>query len=182
MKSKKKNTKSTDRLSKLISRFMILVIALLLVLIVLKICPDLKSKVFSNNINLSGLNALYTEYFGGILPISKTTTETVSKETIKYSGAEKYKDGVKLTVTNDYTVMSQSTGLIIYAGEKEGYGNTIIVQRPDGVEVWYANLKNANVSLYDYVKQDQILGTVSGADLYMVFSKDGKYLDYKKYL
>ena len=48
--------------------------------------------------------------------------------------------------------------------------------------MWYANLKNANVSLYDYVKQDQILGTVSGADLYMVFSKDGKYLDYKKYL
>ncbi len=182
MKNKKKNIQGLNKLSKLISKFMILVIILLLVLIVLKICPDLKSKVFDSNINLSGLNALYTEYFGGILPTSKKTSTTVSKETIPYSNKEKYKDGVKLTVTNDYTVMSQSTGLIIYAGEKENYGNTIIVQRPDGVEVWYANLKNTNVSLYDYIKQDQIIGTVNGTNLYMVFAKDGKYLDYKKYL
>ena len=74
------------------------------------------------------------------------------------------------------------SGLIIFAGKKDDYGNTIIVQRPDNIEVWYANLKEVNVSLYDYIKKGEILGETEGKTLYMVFTKEGKALDYQKYI
>lgn len=182
MKKNKKCVKSKFTISNLLSKFLLLIIVALSVLIILKLFPDLKSKIFNSNINLSGLNALYTQYFGGILPETKTESKTVSKESIKYSNAEEYNEGVKLTVETNYTISSQSAGLIIYVGNKDGYGNTVIVQRPDGLEIWYANLENINISLYDYIKQGQTLGTVKDNTLYMVFTKDGKHLNYKEYI
>ncbi len=183
MKKNKKSHKTKSFFSKFLSKFMVLIIIMLLVLILLKIYPDLESKIFNTNINLSGLNTLYTKYFGDILPIKKeSSSSTVSKETIKYSKAKKYKDGVNLTVSNEYTVVSQNAGLVIFKGEKENYGNTVVIQRPDGIEIWYGNLKNINVSLYDYIKQGQILGSVNGTNLYMVFVKNGEFLNYKKYI
>ena len=79
----------------------------------------------------------------------------------------KYKDGAKLTVKDNYAVPVMDSGLVVFAGEKEGYGMTIVVQRPDNVEVWYANLDNANMSLYDYVKKGDIVGTLD-------YTLDGK--------
>ena len=40
---------------------------------------------------------------------------------------------------------------------------------------------NTNYKLYDYVKKGDILGT-SNKYLYLLFKKDGKVLDYEKYL
>ena len=36
--------------------------------------------------------------------------------------------------------------------------------------------------LYDYIEKGKLLGEVKGKKLYMVFSKDGKYLNYKDYI
>ena len=74
------------------------------------------------------------------------------------------------------------SGLVIFAGKKDDYGNTVIVQRPDNVEVWYANLDNIGVSLYDYIKQGELVGEAQGKTLYMIFKKEGKTLDYQKYI
>ena len=40
---------------------------------------------------------------------------------------------------------------------------------------------NTNYKLYDYVKKGDVLGT-SNKNLYLVFKKDGKVLNYEKYL
>ncbi len=175
--------------SRCLSKILVLTVITLVALITLKSNADLRNavykKVFQNNMSFAKINEVYKKYFGSSLPLADNVTadtQLVSAEKIEYSDISKYKDGAKLTVKENYVVPTMDSGLIIFAGKKDDYGNTIIVQRPDNVEVWYANLKEVNVSLYDYIKKGEILGETEGKTLYMVFTKEGKALDYQKYI
>ena len=70
----------------------------------------------------------------------------------------------------------------MFIGEKENYGNTIVVEQTDGIEVFYSNIKLNNIKLYDYLEKGELLGEVNDNTLYLVFEKEGKYLDYKEYI
>lgn len=184
--SKKAVTKKPKFL-KYLNRFLLLIVICLVSLIVLKANPSLKDKVyktvFQDNLSFAKINEIYQKYFGSSLPFkTEDNTQTVSAVSLEYTNAEDYKDGVKLTLNADYIVPATSNGLVIFAGEKEGYGNTIVIQRPDNVEIWYSNLESTSVSLYDYVKQGQSVGKAKDNTLYMVFVKEGKTLDYKEYI
>lgn len=172
---------------KYVNRFLLLIVICLISLIVLKANPSLKEKIYTNvfqdNFNFAKINSLYEKYFGSSLPfVNKEKTTLVSAISLEYQNKKSYKDGVKLTLKEDYPLPATSSGLIVFAGEKKGYGNTIVLQRPDNIEVWYSNLDTVNVSLYDYIKAGDIIGTAKDNNLYMVFMKEGEYLDYQKYL
>lgn len=172
-----------------ISKLCFSIILLLVVMILLKSKPELKSKfyteVYEKNISFSSINSLYQKYAGEALPFENLFTkdeQAVFNEQLNYKEANKYKDGVKLTVTKDYLVPALSDGLVIFMGEKEGYGNTIIVQQSNGVDVWYSNISNVTVSLYDYVDSGMLLGEVTDECFYLVFKKDGEVIDYQDYI
>lgn len=173
--------------SRIFSKFLVLIVISLTLLIVLKSNTKLKTyiyeNVFQNNLSFAKINSIYKKYFGSSLPILDNTKESqvVSNNTLKYSKIEKYKSGAKLTVEDNYLVTSMDSGIVIFAGEKEGYGKTIVIQRSDDVEVWYANLNNTSLELYDYVKKGENIGEVKNT-LYLVYVKDGKKLNYKKYI
>ena len=177
------------KFSKFCSKIMVLIVVLLVCMIMLKSNADLRDKVyhvvFQKNISFAKINEIYKRYFGSSVPLAsekKEEASLVSAVKLEYSNHEKYKDGVKLTVADNYLVPSLDSGLIVFVGEKEGYGNTIVVQRSDSVEVWYCNIKDVNVSLYDYIKKGDSLGQANGKFIYMVFTKEGNILDYQKYL
>lgn len=189
MAKKAKEKEKPSFFSKCLSKVLVLVVITLVTLITLKSNPNLRNevykKVFQNNMSFAKINEIYKKYFGSSLPLADNitpSTELVSAEKIEYTDINKYKDGAKLTVKENYVVPAMDSGLIIFAGQKDDYGNTIIVQRPDNVEVWYANLKEINVSLYDYIKKGEIIGETKEKTLYMIFTKEGKVLDYQKYI
>ena len=98
-----------------------------------------------------------------------------------YEKVEKYYDGAKLTVGSNYSVKIRESGIVVFIGEKENYGNVVIVQQIDGIDMWYGNISDTSYSMYDYVKKGDILG-VSNDYLYVVYKQNGKVLDYEKYL
>lgn len=140
-------------------------------------------KVLGVNFDFAYVNSIYHKYFGGVLPFSDFFNETlpVFNESLVYSDKVAYLDGVSLSVSSNYLVPSIDSGLVIFVGLKEGYGNTVIVQGVDGVDVWYSNLESIDVSLYEYVSKGVVLGSCSD-NLYMVFKKDGNVLDYQEYI
>ena len=73
-------------------------------------------------------------------------------------------------------------GLVIFIGEKEEYGNTVIVQQADGIDVWYSNLENVSVKMYDYVSQGDYLGETKDDYFYLIFKKEGNVLNYQDYI
>lgn len=183
----KKRIKKVSLVSKLFSKFLVCVALLLGVLIALKSSPSLRENlykyVFQNHFSFAEVNAVYEKLFGSSLPLTGTDkTALVSSTKIEYEDSKAYKEGVELTVSENYVIPVIKGGIVVFAGEKEGYGNTVVIQQGDGVEVWYANIKEIKVSMYDYLKTGDILGEASGKKMYLVFTKEGETLDYKKYI
>ena len=73
-------------------------------------------------------------------------------------------------------------GLVVFIGQKEEYGNTVIIQQADGIDVWYSNLESINVKMYDYVKSGDFLGEVTSNYFYLIFKKEGNVLNYQDYI
>ena len=184
---KRKNVKKVSLVSKFFSKLLVCVIILLGILIALKASPSLREglykNVFQNHFSFAEVNTVYEKLFGSSLPFTLAdNVALVSSTKIEYEDSKAYKDGVELVVSNNYVIPVIKSGIVVFAGEKEGYGNTVVVQQGDGIEVWYGNIKDIKVEMYDYLKTGDILGEINGTKMYLVFTKDGKRLDYKKYI
>lgn len=187
-KKRTKNDKNKSFMYKFFVRLFICIIILLVGLIYLKYDEEASLKVhnflYKNNINVASINKWYKEHFGDILPfenIVKENTKLVFNENLVYDDASIYKDGVKLNVEENYLVPIIESGIVVFIGNKDNYGKTVIIEQVDGVDVWYGNVDNINVSLYDYVNKGEFLAEANKS-FYMVFQKDGEYLSYKDYL
>ena len=101
-------------------------------------------------------------------------------EKINFFKEEKYLNGVKLTVEENYLVPVIESGVIVYIGLKDNLGNTIIVEQVDGIETIYSNIDLLNYKLYDYVEKGELIGETINKNLILQFQKNGEYLDYKE--
>lgn len=169
-----------------LSKTLITIIIMLIILILIKSNNKFKEEfykqVYSNNISFTYFKNLYNRYIGDSEIFDKVIkTETVFNEEFVYESKEKYLDGVKLNVNKNYLVPINESGIVVYIGNKEGYNNTVIIQRIDGIDEWYGNINNINVELYDYVKKGEVLGEVD-SELYLVYKKDGTVLNYEDYI
>ena len=142
------------------------------------------TNIYEKNISFTKIKNIYTKYLGGIIPLDKVSPSVtpVFNEELEYTNESIYYDGVKLEVINKYLVPIIKEGMVIYIGEKENYGNVIIIEGIDGIEIWYGNIESTTVKLYDYVESGNYLGTTKDNYLYLVYSKEGQYLNYKDYL
>ena len=169
-----------------INKFLFTVLLTVVTLIVLKANTKLKAPfykhVYEDNISFAEVNKLYKKYLGSQIPFSDLLkTKTVFNEILKYKSKEKYNDGVLLNVDSNYLVPSLEEGMVVFVGEKEKYGKTVIVSGTNGVDIWYSNV-NSNVKLYDYINKSSIIGEAIDKKIYLVFKKDNKILNYEDYI
>lgn len=168
-------------------RTMIVVVILLFLAIVYKSDSGFSDIVsncfFENEISFTKINKLYDKYLGGLLPLKKDndSSTAVFDEKLEFSAESIYYDGVKLRVSENYLVPSLDEGMVVFIGDKENYGTTVIIENLDGIDFWYGNVSNTSLKLYDYVEKGTLVGDVNN-DLYLVFSKNGKYLNYEEYI
>ena len=174
---------------KYVIKFLILVILTLILLITLRLNNKFKTlfykNIYDNNFSFATINNYYQKIFGSPIPFKdlfKDNSEMVFSEKIKYSTVSKFYDGISLGVSKNLMVPILESGMVVFVGEKENYGNTVIVEGVSGVDVWYGNLENINVKMYDYVEKGTALANTSSDKLYLVFKKDGENIDYEKYL
>lgn len=132
-----------------------------------------KENVLNNNINFSKLRMYYDKYFIG-------KSDEVSNEDVMVGNEIEFEE-----VDGRYKYFEESvnvlqSGIVVYVGEKDGLGNTVVIQGVDGVDFWYSNLNNVSVSLYDYVKMEDSIGL---SNEYYVISlyRDGNLISYDEY-
>ena len=170
-------------------KVLLTIVITLILFISLKKNRDFKTQfyhhVYDTNFDFATVNQLYKKYVGSELPFQELFIQKdkdVFDEKLTYEDSHIYKDGVKLTVASSYLVPVQQSGIVVFIGEKEGYGNTVIIQQVDGIDLWYGNVDHLNIKLYDYVEKGSLLGEAKDETLYLVYKKEGKVLDYKTYL
>lgn len=154
--------------------------------IIYKSNDNLKNKIhkylYTENISFTKMKKIYNKYLGGIIPLKKeVNTEQVFSEKLKYNNISIYHDGIKLEVSDNYLVPALKEGMVLFIGDKDNYGKTIIIEDLNGIYYWYGNINTTSLKLYDYVEEGSFIGEADKT-LYMVFSKDDKYLNYEEYL
>lgn len=183
----KENKTSNNFFKKIILRILVTTIIALILLISFKMNSSFKKifyhYVYEENFPFSVVKNFLQDKFGTSLTFDKLVTEEeVFNEKLSYKDKSLYHDGVKLTVSSEYMIPSFESGIVVYIGQKENYKQVVIVQQMNGVDVWYGNIKQANVKLYDYVEKGSLIGQVDNKTLYLVFQKEGKFIDYQNYL
>ena len=171
-----------------INKLLLSIIILLLGMIYTKKNPEMKKiikeKMYEKSISFIQIKNNYQKYFGSIflLPKSEKSVEPVFQEQIKYEKKKKYKNGVEIEVSTHYQVPALETGIIVFTGNKEEYGKTIIVEQIDGVDTYYSNIELKDKKIYDYIEKGEIIGEAIQNKIYFAFQKDGKFLDYEKFI
>lgn len=183
----KENKTSNNFFKKIILRILVTTIIALILLISFKMNSSFKKTfyhyVYEENFPFSVVKNFLQDKFGTSLTFDKLVTEEeVFNEKLSYKDKSLYHDGVKLTVSSEYMIPSFESGIVVYIGQKENYKQVVIVQQMNGVDVWYGNIKQANVKLYDYVEKGSLIGQADNKTLYLVFQKEGKFVDYQSYL
>ena len=171
----------------LISRSLIAVIFVLGSIIFTNISDSNKELyqkyVLEDSLEFTKINELYQNIFGtvDITKDNHSDAETVFGS-ITYTNIESFKNGSKLTVGMNEVVSAITSGIVVFIGEKDELGNTIIIQGNDGVDIWYSNITDTDIKVYDYVEAGSILGTSNSEDIYLTISKDGQFMSYEEYM
>lgn len=139
-----------------------------------------KEYVLTESLPFTKIKSWYEDLFGEVLPKDETP-KTVFNGKLVYKGIEDYFEGSKLLVNNNTLVNNITSGIVVFIGNKENYGNTVIIQGIDGADIWYGNLTNVSVKLYDYIEKETVLGEVDGENLYLVIKKDNEFIKYENY-
>ena len=171
----------------LITRVLISIILVIGCLIMVRLNDNnrelLDKYVFKDSLKFTQINKWYQDTFGKILPTYKQNSELVfSDSDVTMSKYEKYKDGIKISTNKNTPVSSMYGGIIVFIGEKDGYGNTLVIQGNDGINYYYGGITNTNLNLFDYIEKDTLIGETSDEYLYIILEKDGKYIDYDEYI
>lgn len=69
--------------------------------------------------------------------------------------------GIIVQTNNDDSAYAIEDGVVIFAGIKEEYGNTVIVQHKDKSETWYGNLDAIDVKVYSLIAKGEKLGVLN---------------------
>ena len=183
---KKKHTykeKKNINLKPIISKFLYAVIFFLISIIFTRYNDNTlllyKKYVFTESLPFTKIKGFYEDLFGEVLP--KENTSLVLNGDLVYKSIDTYLDGEVLTLTSSSIINSITSGIVVYIGNKDGYGNTVIIQGIDGVDIWYSNFSNISVKLYDYIEKNTLLGEVLDNKLYLVIKKNNEYLKYEDY-
>ncbi|WLR44082.1 M23 family metallopeptidase [Bacillus carboniphilus] len=89
--------------------------------------------------------------------------------------------GIQVETVNK-EVEAVGEGIVVFVGEKENLGRTVILQHSDGTDTWYGELGDIQVSLYDYVDRGSSLGSVKKEEeekgtYYFAIQKDDTFID-----
>lgn len=182
--NKVKISLNKKNINKLITKFMIAIIFFLISIIFTNYSDKnlllYKEYVFTESLPFTKIKGWYEDLFGEVLP-TQDNTQTVFNGKLVYKEISDYYDGEKLVVSKNTLVNNITSGVVVFSGEKDNYGNTVIIQGIDGVDIWYGNLENVSVSLYDYIEAGNVIGQTKDEYLYLVIKKDNEYIKYENY-
>lgn len=185
-KMRRKNSFSAKKvnLKPVISKFLLAIIFFLVSVIFTNMSDKnlllYKEYVLTESLPFTKIKGWYEDLFGSVLP-KEDNNKMVMNGHLMYKNIENFKDGEKLTLKNNTLINNLTSGIVVYIGEKEDYGNTVIIQGVDGVDIWYGNLTNVSVKLYDYLEKDKLIGETLDDTLYLVIKKDNEYIKYEDY-
>ena len=180
-KNNKKNNKLSDKFSNVLTKILITIIFVFVSIIYVKKSDDnlklYKKNVFETTISFNRANQFLSKFLGTKKKIPLIKDAYVFNEANKTQ--EKFLNGTKITYTSITPIKALESGVVVFIGEKDNLGKTIIIQGTDEYDIWYSNVSDFNLNMYDYIEKDSIIGNSN--EVIITISKNGNFIDYEKY-
>ena len=68
------------------------------------------------------------------------------------TGKRRWNSGITIAAPADSPVRAVLAGRVVYAGQREGYGNTVVLEHKDGYRSYYGNLQGTGLKVGDKIK------------------------------
>lgn len=100
-----------------------------------------------------------------------------------FTGHARFHAGTDLRAAYGTPVAAVAAGTVTFAGDKGGYGTTVVVDHGNGRETLFAHLSSADVQVGDTVEAGQVIarsgssGRSTGAHLHVEFREGGRPVD-----
>ncbi len=76
------------------------------------------------------------------------------------TGKQEFHPGLDIAQNIGEEVVAPADGVVVYAGNRTGWGRTVLIRHEYGITTRYAHLDAIRVSLYQEIKKGDIVGTV----------------------
>ena len=71
----------------------------------------------------------------------------------KTQGRRQWSSGVRIAAPDQSPVRAVLEGTVVYAGQRDGFGNTVVLEHRDGFRSYYSNLGEASVRVGDKISR-----------------------------
>lgn len=196
----KQSQSSMDRSKKWIRKLTIQSVLSLMLLVVTYVifqndstsgyrAQEFVTEVMSRPFNFEGMSVWYRQNIGTsptILPAFHSKSKDQSMWISPVAGKivlpfNQKRNGVVIRTQKDEKVVAPANGWVIFAGEKEGIGRTVILQHEDGKHTWLSLLGAYEVKTKQWVNKGEKIGTAglkSGQSLvYVAIQQQGKFIN-----
>lgn len=133
------------------------------------------NKVLEENINFYQFKNVIDKFLN---KNDNTEVQEVSGDVVSFL---EYEGRYIIQIDQDEGINFLKPGIIVYIGDKDNLGNTVIVQGNDGVDLWYSGVILDSHELYDYVSVKDLLGISENTNYILSIYKDGELLKYEEY-
>lgn len=99
------------------------------------------------------------------------------------NGQQRSHHGIDIAAPRGTPIGAAGAGTVVFAGRRGGYGNTVIVEQPDGKQTLYAHADQLLVNVGDVVDAGQTIATVgstgrsTGPHLHFEVRENGQPVD-----
>lgn len=116
-------------------------------------------------------------------PVVGRVTSTYGRRVDPINGAARDHHGVDIAAPRGTPIGAAAAGTVVFAGRRGGYGNTVIIEQPDGKQTLYAHAEELLVKAGERVNAGQTIATVgstgrsTGPHLHFEVRENGQPLD-----
>ncbi len=117
------------------------------------------------------------------LPLQAPVSSEFGTRRDPFSHLPRVHKGIDLAAPAGTEVCAAQAGTVVFAGYDRGYGNSVVVQHPEGYQTRYAHLGSTSVKAGDVVENEQVLGVVgntghsAGVHLHFEVIRNGEQID-----
>jgi murein DD-endopeptidase MepM/ murein hydrolase activator NlpD len=132
---------------------------------------DVPSRIFLPGVNLITASSPEATSLPGY-PLAQPTNIALSYGWQPHATRDElvFNSGIAFAIAQPVDVLAVDGGTIAFAGEREGYGQLLVINHAGGLQTRYANLSDISVSTGQAVTADMVVGRVgSGTPTYLYF-------------
>lgn len=133
------------------------------------------------------VSAWYSDRFGDALEVISDEPEGQTDVAMPVNGSvttsfQNDGKGIRMAVDSGSPIQSVKEGTVVFAGNDEDTGKTVILQHEDGSKSIYGFLSDIEVYLYENVPAEHTLGTVQdeagqSVEIFFGIEKNDQYVD-----